>query len=686
MTLSHLENTESASTIARRLTAPVVLLLLVSGMVIGGLVWYGAREVDRVATQSSIHLARSAVDGLEREFTRMVKDYTWWDEALLNLFEERDLAWAEDTIGSYARWNLGWSTSFVLDEEDRTLYGWVEGAPVGDSIDALEWFSGGLPALVEEARSAPMFEPEAATGLLVARGVVHVVSVSAYTHESPSETQAARRVRPVLVISRAVDSELLADWGMNYLLNDLELVDGGASALPAHLELNSVDGDPIGALTWVPDLPGRGLLMTLLPGVAAILLVMGALLWLSMRRTRRAAAQIEDSARRLAAQNVALERGEHRVRAIVDNVAEGIITVGADGAVESFNPAACALFGHQPDEAVGLEFGHLFDCAEVTDLMEKLRAGMASVEPAVVREATGIRKDKTRFSAEIATAVMQLGGERMVVAVVRDITARKRGEHRMREAKELAEETNRAKSEFLAHISHELRTPLNAVMGFAELFQSEAFGALGNDKYKEYASHIYGSGRHLLELINDILELSRAEAGKLTLVDSDFEMPGVLVAALEMVRKDATEAGIELNTEVERALPKLRGDERRVRQVAINLLSNAVKFTPRGGRITVRADLDEDYGHRLMVCDTGVGIAKEDIERALKPFVQVDSTLTRRYIGAGLGLPLSQRLVELHGGVLKIESELGEGTTVTACFPAERTVEVTADRRGAAGS
>jgi signal transduction histidine kinase len=280
---------------------------------------------------------------------------------------------------------------------------------------------------------------------------------------------------------------------------------------------------------------------------------------------------------------------------------------------------------------------------------------------------------------------MRLGDERMVVAVVRDATTRKLGEDQMRHAKEVAEEANRAKSEFLAHISHELRTPLNAVMGFAELFQSEAFGALGNEKYKEYATHIYGSGRHLLELINDILELSRAEAGKLTLAESDFEMPGVLVAALEMVRKDATESGIELETEIERTLPKLRGDERRVRQVAINLLSNAVKFTPKGGRITVRADLDEEGGHRLAVSDTGVGIAEDDIERALKPFVQVDSTLTRRYIGAGLGLPLSQRLVELHGGTLEIESALGSGTTVTARFPAGRTVEDNTDRRDVAG-
>ncbi len=366
-------------------------------------------------------------------------------------------------------------------------------------------------------------------------------------------------------------------------------------------------------------------------------------------------------------------------------MAEGIITVGADGTIGSFNPAACALFGRERGEAVGLEFASLFDCAEVTDLMVKLRAGVVSTEPVEVREATGLRGDKTRFPAELATAAMRLGDERMVVAVVRDATTRKLGEDQMRHAKEVAEEANRAKSEFLAHISHELRTPLNAVMGFAELFQSEAFGALGNEKYKEYATHIYGSGRHLLELINDILELSRAEAGKLTLAESDFEMPGVLVAALEMVRKDATEAGIELKTEIERTLPRLRGDERRIRQVAINLLSNAVKFTPKDGRITVCADLDEEGGHRLAVSDTGVGIAEDDIERALKPFVQVVSTLTRRYIGAGLGLPLSQRLVELHGGTLEIESALGAGTTVTARFPAERTVEDSADQRGAAG-
>jgi two-component system cell cycle sensor histidine kinase PleC len=231
-----------------------------------------------------------------------------------------------------------------------------------------------------------------------------------------------------------------------------------------------------------------------------------------------------------------------------------------------------------------------------------------------------------------------------------------------------------------------LRTPLNAVIGSAKLFQSEAFGALGNEKYKEYAAQIYGSGRHLLEFINDILELSRAEAGRLTLVESAFEIPAVLLAALEMVRKDANDAGIELEAEIERGLPKFLCDERRIRQVAINLLSNAVKFTPEGGRIAVRADLDDGGGHRLVVSDTGVGIAQEDIERALKPFVQVDSTLTRRYIGAGIGLPLSQRPVELHGGKLTIGSAVDEGTSVTVCFPAGRTVDDADERRDSSGS
>lgn len=233
-----------------------------------------------------------------------------------------------------------------------------------------------------------------------------------------------------------------------------------------------------------------------------------------------------------------------------------------------------------------------------------------------------------------------------------------------------ADAANLSKSRFLAAMSHELRTPLNAVIGFAELMAREAFGPLGAPRYKEYASDIRGSGVHLLALINDILDLSRIDAGEAALEEDELDLRLIISQALRMVAHQADVAGIRLSSEIPAALPRLYADRRRIKQVLINLLSNAVKFTPRG-QVTVRACAITD-GLAITIIDTGIGIAAKDIPRALERFGQVDSALSRKYEGTGLGLPLARQLVELHGGTLTLESEPGKGTRVTVTFPRAR--------------
>ena len=239
-------------------------------------------------------------------------------------------------------------------------------------------------------------------------------------------------------------------------------------------------------------------------------------------------------------------------------------------------------------------------------------------------------------------------------------------------SKETAESSNRAKSQFLANMSHELRTPLNAVIGFAEMMSAETFGPLGSPRYQEYADAIRGSGAHLLALINDILDLSRLDAGQSDLIDEELDVEEIAETVLTMVAGQAKAANIQVSHDIEPDLPLLRADRRRVKQVLINLLANAVKFTPAGGKVSLRAALTRDGGLKLAVADTGIGIAKEDIPKALERFGQVDSKLSRRYEGAGLGLPLAKQLMELHGGALVLESELNIGTTVSVTFPRER--------------
>ena len=233
------------------------------------------------------------------------------------------------------------------------------------------------------------------------------------------------------------------------------------------------------------------------------------------------------------------------------------------------------------------------------------------------------------------------------------------------------EAASRHKSEFLANMSHELRTPLNSIIGFSEVLLDRMFGQL-NDKQEEYLNDVLTSGRHLLSLINDILDLSKIEAGRMELEVTRFSVPATIDAAITLVRERAARRGIVLSEHVDERLGMVRGDERKIKQVLLNLLSNAVKFTPEGGRVNVRAGLDGDVVE-IAVADTGVGIAPEDQAAVFEEFRQVGDVTTRRE-GTGLGLALARKFVELHGGRIWVESEVGVGSTFTFTFPVKSAV------------
>ena len=264
------------------------------------------------------------------------------------------------------------------------------------------------------------------------------------------------------------------------------------------------------------------------------------------------------------------------------------------------------------------------------------------------------------------------------VTLEREVGERMRAEHAQLEAKEQAELANRAKSEFLANMSHELRTPLNAIIGFSEMIRGEMFGPVGSPKYLEYARDINASGNHLLQVISDILDLSKIEAGQLELCEEEIDVARVVGSCLKIVKGRAEEGGLTLETQIPPECPALCADELKIKQILINLLSNAIKFTPTGGTVTLRIWFHGDEGYGFQVADTGIGIAPEDIPKALITFRQIDSSLTRKNEGTGLGLPLTKALAELHGGSLDIQSEVGAGTTVTIRLPAERIVARTA--------
>ena len=267
----------------------------------------------------------------------------------------------------------------------------------------------------------------------------------------------------------------------------------------------------------------------------------------------------------------------------------------------------------------------------------------------------------------------------IVTAIDRQLARHIAYERELRAARDAADDASRAKNIFLAVVSHELRTPLNAIIGFSELLSQETFGPLGSPRYREYAGHIRESGELLLAMINDLLDLTRAEAGKLDLVEETFDVAALLEWSRGLLEERARSRGVDLVCRIEAGLPGLFGDPRRVKQMVLNLVSNAVKFTPDGGRIVLEAQRSADGGVAIAVSDNGIGMTPSDIKRALELFGQANNHTTRRDGGAGVGLPLTRRLIELHGGTLEIASEPGAGTRVELKFPPNRVRE--ANRR-----
>lgn len=371
-----------------------------------------------------------------------------------------------------------------------------------------------------------------------------------------------------------------------------------------------------------------------------------------------------------------IRRNQTYLRTVLDTVADGIITIDSHGLIEDFNPAAERIFSYQRDAVIGRNISILMpepDRSYHDEYLRRFLRGEGSQFVGAGREVTGLRADGSTFPLYLAISAAQVGERTVFTGVLRDITAQKRAETAMREAKETAELANRTKSEFLANMSHELRTPLNAIIGFSEMIKSEIMGPIGTPTYLDYVSDIHASGRHLLDVINDILDIARVEAGRMTLFEESVDVAASARSCLKLVRTRADETGLSLITDIPDNLPHLRGDPRRIKQILLNLLSNAVKFTPEGGTVTLTLAANEK-GMQVIVADTGPGMTAAEARDALQPFVQVDAGLERRYEGTGLGLPLVAAMVEMHGGTLILDTARGNGTRAIIRLPADRLV------------
>jgi PAS domain S-box-containing protein len=354
-------------------------------------------------------------------------------------------------------------------------------------------------------------------------------------------------------------------------------------------------------------------------------------------------------------------------QAAMDRSSEAICMVHPSGRYLNVNDATCRQLGYSREEMLNLT---VFDVALQTDPEAWAERWQKYREVGSISfEGQRLTKDGRKIPVDMTISHIQFGDSEYLFIVARDATVRRHIEQELRAARDLAESANQAKSQFLANMSHELRTPLNAIIGFSEVISSALFGPL-DAHYRDYAQDINGSGHHLLRIINDLLDLSKIEAGRLELRDTPVPIATIFETCRRMVSDRATVTDVTLDfhpTELE-----VSADELRLEQVLLNLVSNAVKFTPTGGRVTVSATVSASGEVAISVADTGIGMASDDIPRALQPFGQIDNSLARPHGGTGLGLPLAQRLVELHGGTMTIDSQLGEGTTVTVVLPPER--------------
>ena len=364
--------------------------------------------------------------------------------------------------------------------------------------------------------------------------------------------------------------------------------------------------------------------------------------------TQRALSEIEDSYRKLLA------------------LMPDAVYVHVDARIVLANKAALDVFGAGAEEdIIGISIYDLMN-SDVVPIAEGYQRRTGDT---LRMEQKRRRLDGEEFWARVSITPLNWNGERSALVILTDITEQRRSQDALVKAMESAEIANKSKSEFLANMSHELRTPLNAIIGFSEIMRNEMFGEIGNERYNEYARDIHESGMHLLYVINDILDLSKIEAGKFPVSLSEVHLADAIEASVRLVRQSAAEAGVTVETRLVGTLPKIQVDERMLKQMLMNLLSNAIKFTPRGSRIRISARRADSDFVEIAVVDTGVGISPADLPRVLEPFVQADHPAESRETGTGLGLPLTKSLADLHGGSFRLWSRVGLGTRAVLRLP-----------------
>jgi PAS domain S-box-containing protein len=380
-------------------------------------------------------------------------------------------------------------------------------------------------------------------------------------------------------------------------------------------------------------------------------------------------AEDQQTARKLSALKVEADE----LRSILETATDGVVVLDTEGRIRSMNRSANALFNFEDSETRGKPFAMLFaheSQKAVQDYLNGLAGhGVASVlndgREVIGREASG-------GFLPLFMTMGRMPGSNSYCAVMRDITQWKRSEEELKAAKRAAETANQHKSDFLARVSHEIRTPLNAIIGFSDMIASEHFGPAGHSRYVEYANDIGRSGRHVLDIVNDLLDISKIEAGEMDLEFAAVGINDCVSEAVSLVQPQANTQRVIIRTSLSQSVPDVVADLRSIKQIAINILANAIRFTPSGGQIVVSSAYEPNGAVTLRIRDTGIGMSKNELDQAMKPFGQVHPGTRQRGDGTGLGLPLTRAMTEANRAVFSIQSAPNEGTLVEITFPPQR--------------
>ena len=372
-------------------------------------------------------------------------------------------------------------------------------------------------------------------------------------------------------------------------------------------------------------------------------------------------------------QETALQIEAQELRSILETATDGVVILNNDGTIRSMNGSACALFNYDESETHDQPFAMLFAHESQRAVMDYVGGladhGVSSVlndgREVIGREASG-------GFLPLFMTIGRLTGSNGYCAVLRDITNWKRTEEELRNAKRAAETANSHKSDFLARVSHEIRTPLNAIIGFSEMMAEQRFGPIGSPRYLEYAHDIGNSGKHVLDIVNDLLDISKIEAGQVSMEFVSVSLNDHLAESVSLLQPMANSQRVIIRTSLSASVPEVVADQRSVKQIALNLLSNAIRYTPSGGQIVVSTSYEPSGNVVIRIRDTGIGMNRKELEQAMKPFGQVGPGPRQRGDGTGLGLPLTKAMVEANRAQFDIVSTPGEGTLVSISFPPQR--------------